>query len=191
MLLRAPILALLSACAAFPAQSDHGRAPSRTQSLPHPLRPTNGVSRNLTHMSPLLTYTGDVDYVFTPPRTPDGSMSDDISGSHHVLRSGASVSFNHSGSVFVVNGWAGDGAVVRVREEPLDDDDEKGWQRSPERGAASWWNLGSEVRAADAVSERTLVAMFGDGDDGARRVRMDVTAGEVWVSRVITKTDIP
>lgn len=160
---------------------------------PHPpFRPTNSVTRNITHMSPLLSYTGDVDYVFAPPHTPDGTMADDISFSHHILKEGASAEFNFSGSAFVINGWAGD-ATLRVREYALESE---AWVTAPEAGRAEWWKFAgdsypSEVQTLDAVSERTLVAVLGDADDGPRRVRLDVTSGEVWLSRVITQTDLP
>lgn len=191
-MLYAPLLALL----ALPANAAPAASRSLSNSLP--FRLTDGITRNLTHMSPLLSYDGDVSYVFTPPGTPDGTPPDDISGSHHVLSKGASVSFNFSGSAFVINGWSAEGATVKVREEPLGVEKDPGWGewlRDVEDGREAWWTIaadeGKEVRASDAVPERTLVAVFGDGDDGARRVRLDVTEGEVWVSRVIAKTDIP
>lgn len=176
-MLRAPVLvlALASAAAAAPVQ-------------PPFFRPIDSVTRNITHMSPLLSYTGDVDYVFAPPGTPDGTMTDDISFSHHILKEGASAEFNFSGSAFVINGWAGD-AMLRVREYPLDSE---AWVTAPEAGRAEWWKFGEyDVHVTDAVSERTLVAVLGDADDGPRRVRLDVTSGEVWLSRVITQTDVP
>ncbi|CAK9785727.1 hypothetical protein CC85DRAFT_305247 [Cutaneotrichosporon oleaginosum] len=140
-----------------------------------PLRPPDTVVRNLTHMSPLLTYDGDVDYVFGPPRTPDGSMAEDISFSHHILKEGASAEFVFAGSAFFVNGWAD--AVLRVSEYPL---------HGASAGRAQWWHVTEEARE---VRERTLVAVL--GNDGPRRVRLDVTSGEVWLSRVVTHTDVP
>ncbi|BEJ05342.1 hypothetical protein CcaverHIS641_0211590 [Cutaneotrichosporon cavernicola] len=71
----------------------------------------------MTHMSPLISYSGDVDLIFAPPGTPDGTMADDITFSHHILQSGASAEFNFSGSAFILNGWAD--AMLRVREYPL------------------------------------------------------------------------
>ncbi|BEI81994.1 hypothetical protein CcaverHIS002_0211540 [Cutaneotrichosporon cavernicola] len=147
--------------------------------LPTPplFRPTHMITRNMTHMSPLISYSGDVDLIFAPPGTPDGTMADDITFSHHILQSGASAEFNFSGSAFILNGWAD--AMLRVREYPLGSSEVLRVREYP-LGSEMSPRLSDEyeLKTLGGVSERTLIAVLGDADDGPRTT--DIPPSDEW-----------